>query len=344
MKLNTINFHLTNKCNLICKHCLYDSGVKNIPEMKTAKIIEIIRDFAKASKNKGTVNLYGGETLLMKDIFKIIKSAQDERLKVGITTNVNVPNKTLEKVAKMKVSRITVDIDGGNASTHDLLRNKNGHFEQSKKAIEYFRKEGLFVSVNSVLHKKNIREVELILELCKTLGVNLVSFYLFTPLGRGWNIKSQLLEPKEWIDARKRVVKWIKINHPGFSVIWEKSYAKSNTQNEKKLCDGLTSQVIDVRCDGRVYYCGLLISVDGNSFGDLKKENIKGVLKNRKARGFTDDIGCSALAIQNEIKTGTLTDPRKKESGLVPVCPYDWEVLSGAKSKIHNKFVHVDDN
>lgn len=312
--------------------------------MKTAKIIEVVRDFAKLSKNKGTVNLYGGETLLRRDIFKIIKSAQDEGLKVGITTNVNVPDKTLEKVVKMKVSRITVDIDGGNAITHDLLRNKKGHFEQSKKAIEYFRKEGLFVSVNSVLHKKNICEVESILKLCKDLEVNSVSFYLFTPLGRGWNIKSQLLEPKEWLDVRRRVVGWIKINHPEFSVIWEKSYAKSNTQNEKKLCEGLASQVIDVRCDGRVYYCGLLISVDGNSFADLKKGNIKDALKNRKVRGFTDDIGCSALAIQNEIKTGALADPRKKEFGFVPVCPYDWEVLSGAKSKIHNKFVHVDDN
>lgn len=344
MKLNTINFHLTNRCNLLCKHCLYNSGKKLIDELKTPKILKIIKEFAKLSKNKGTVNLYGGETLLVKNIFKIIQGAQSENLQIGITTNVNVPDTVLKKLAKFDVSRITVDIDGGKSSTHDWLRNKKGHFDQSKKAIQYFLKQGKYVSVNSVLHKKNANEIEMILNLCKELGINSISFYLFTPLGRGWNIKSQVMCSQEWFAIKNRVINWVKENKPQFSVIWEKSYAQKKAEKERRLCDGFESQVLDVRCDGKVYFCGLLISVDGNSFGDLKKEKMENIIKKRKINSFALDTGCSALAIQNDIKTGKSEDMREKYKNIVPVCPYDWEILSGRKSNMQRKFVHVDDN
>ena len=75
-----------------------------IDELKTPKILKIIKEFAKLSKNKGTVNLYGGETLLVKNIFKIIQGAQSENLQIGITTNVNVPDTVLKKLAKFDVS------------------------------------------------------------------------------------------------------------------------------------------------------------------------------------------------------------------------------------------------
>lgn len=315
-----------------------------INELKTPEILKIIKEFARLSKNKGTVNLYGGETLLMRDIFKIIQEAKDEKLQVGITTNVNVSDAKLEKLAKMDVSRITVDLDGGKSSTHDWLRNKKGHFEQSKKAIQYFLKKGKYVSVNSVLHRKNANEIEMILSLCKELGIDSVSFYLFTPLGRGWNIKKQVIGPEEWFNIRERVTTWIEENEPQFNIIWEKSYAQKDAKCEKRLCEGFESQVLDVRCDGKVYFCGLLISVDGNSFGDLKKERVGDILKKRKDCCFAQGTGCSALAMQNENKTGKLEDMRENFNDIVPVCPYDWEILSGNKSKIQRKFVHVDDN
>lgn len=346
MELTTLNFHLTNNCNLRCKHCLYSSGEFSIVEMDFNLIRKFLIEFAGLSENQGTLNLYGGETLLRKDIFDIISFADKLGLKVGMTTNINVSKDILEKLAHSNIQRITVDMDGANPDTHDWLRNKQGHFKQTVSAIKLFKQYDKFVSVNSVLHLKNIDQVESILDLCKKLRIDSISFYLFTPLGRGKNIKRLLIGPEQWQEARERTLKWIKGNSPNFDIIWERSYEDKNKLSElpHSLCDGFPSKVIDVRCDGKVYFCGLLISVDGQSLGNIQKQSLKQIIGKRKQFAIKNKSGCAALALSvQRLKHKKLIDPRKSTKNLVPVCPYDWGVLSGNKTKIVNKFVHVDD-
>ena len=45
--LNTINFHITNKCNLKCNHCLYSSWEKskNINDISNVKIMNWFNNF-----------------------------------------------------------------------------------------------------------------------------------------------------------------------------------------------------------------------------------------------------------------------------------------------------------
>ena len=53
MVLREIDFHITNRCNMNCIHCLYDSGKKTIEEMGLDDIKRVIKDFSIISNRRG---------------------------------------------------------------------------------------------------------------------------------------------------------------------------------------------------------------------------------------------------------------------------------------------------
>lgn len=342
MNLKTLNSHLTNRCNMRCRHCVYSCGEKLIEEMNYPEIKELIREFSRISGGQGTLNLFGGEVFLRKDIFRIINLALSQDLNVGITTNVNFPQDIIDKICRTKISRLAVDIDGANAAGHDWFRNKKGHFKKSKEAIKCFLGAGIFTTSHTVLHKKNAKEVEALLKIGQKIGINFMSFYFFTPLGRGKRIKNLVIGPKEWKEIRERIKKWADDNSPGFGIIWERSYEYVDKINSlsSDLCQGKLSDVIDVRCDGNVYYCGLLEAVDFGCLGNVKKETLTKILDRRKECAVGIKSGCAALAYSHNPRK--LIDPRPSTNEIIPVCPYNWELLYGSLPDLKSKFAYID--
>lgn len=343
MKLETLNLHLTNRCNMRCRHCLYSCGEEKIDEMNLREVKKIIKEFSEISKNKGTINMFGGEIFLRKDIFDIIDYAISLGIAIGITTNANLSKKTIEEIIKRKIDRLSVDINGADANSHDWLRNKEGHLLQSLEVIKVFVRSGKFTASNIILHRDNVQKIEKIFDLCKKIGVSSVSCYLFTPLGQGNSIKNLMIGPVEWKETRRRVKKWIDNNSPEFAVIWERSYEYSDDKNinpSSFLCYNKSSDMINIRCDGNVYYCCLLFGMDLGYTGNLKKETLKKIISKRGKVIKKVDLGCPALAYNhNPVK---FIDPRISVNNIVPVCLYDWEVLYSPIKNLKDKFVYVN--
>ncbi|MFH1780480.1 MAG: radical SAM protein [Candidatus Nealsonbacteria bacterium] len=342
MTLKTLNLHLTNRCNMRCRHCVYSSGEQSIEEMNYPEIKKIINEFFRISDGRGTLNIFGGEVFLRKDIFRIINLALSKNLNVGITTNVNFSQDIIDKICRTKISRLAVDIDGANATSHDWLRNNKGHFEKTLKAIKCFLKAGIFTTSHTVLHKKNAKEVNALLKMGQKIGINFMSFYFFTSLGRGKKIKDLVIDPQNWIEIRKKIKKWANNNSPNFGIIWERSYEYVNKMGglSSDLCRGKPADVVDVRCDGNVYLCGLLEAVDFGCLGNVKKETLRKILGRRQECAVGIEAGCASLAYGSNPEK--LIDPRPSTDKIFPVCPYNWELLYGSLPDLKRKFAHID--
>lgn len=339
MHPKTLNLHLTNRCNMRCRHCLYSCGEEKIDEMNLQEIKEIIKQFSEISKNNSTINLFGGEIFLRKDIFSIIDYVISLGINVGITTNANLSPKIIKEIVKRKIDRLSIDINGADTQSHDWLRNKKGHFYQSLKTIKDFIRSGKFTTSNVILHRNNIQEIEKILNLCQKIGINSVSFYLFTPLGRGIDIKDLMIGSMEWEKARKRVKKWINDNSPDFTIIWEHSYKynNKNTNISSFLCYDKSSDAINIRCDGNVYYCCLLFGMNFGCIGNLKKETLKKIISKKKKIVINTSAGCPALVYNSRKLTGA-----KVFIDDMPICPYDWEVLYSPIKNLKSKFAYIN--
>lgn len=340
--LNTINFHITNKCNLKCNHCLYSSWEKKMEEMSLEGIKNLVDQFYDICNWNGTINIYWWESLLRKDIFEIFSYIDTKWLKLWITSNMDFSDEYLEKLYNLNLSRYTLNIDWWNNISHDWLRNKKWHFNKTLWLIKKLKEKWKYVAINSVLHKNNKNEIIDILRLCEELNINAISFYLFTFLWRWYKYKDLMIWAKNWIEIRNIINDWIDKHNPNFIVVWERAYAnKWELKNlHSCLCEWEEQEVIDIACNWNVYYCWLLISVEWNSLWNLKNNSLKEILLNRKKMNLKHKYWCAALAIQEHwIKN--LTDPRESFEEIIPICPYDWEILNWEKGEAKNKFIHI---
>lgn len=326
--LREIDFHITNKCNMNCIHCLYDSGKKSMDEMELDDIKRVIKEFSIVSNRSGSINLFGGEIFVRKDIFNIIETVKEEGLKLGIITNGYFNETIFKKIVECKPERLTIDLDGASVDTHDWLRNKKGSFEKSIDTIRKFIENKINVSVTTVLNKRNVAEIENMLKLCEDLGIYSISFFMMTPLGRGENLKEYVLNGNEWIETKNKVQNWVERNKPKFSIIWENAFIEEDKSDSQKiLCNNFCGDVLNIKCNGDVYFCGLLTSQDKGKIGNVRYESLGDIIKKANTK-VLNMKGCFALQLDES------KNKKVVSCNAIAGCPYNIEQL--------NKYMEVN--
>lgn len=354
MKLAAVNLHLNNECNLRCRHCLYESGEIAIEGFRFPVLKGWIEQFAELMGEGGTINLFGGEPLLHPDILPIINHASSLGLSTGITTN-GVLGKKFSELLRTPVSRISIDLHGSMKEQHDFIRNLSGHYEISLDRIKEAVAVGKSVGVNSALARFNSDSVEDLLKMCADLRVANVSFYLLSPAGRGKSLLKEVMNADEWLATRDRISTWCQANDPSFGVIWERCYDhKENFAGAaKSMCRSATADTLDVRCDGAVVPCGLLMSAarpfppNGPILGSLQTTPLKEIIEARGKNLFSEGVGCPALAFHAGENKDVLwrdvgkNDPRAQITDAALLCPYEWQPLWGNLRSIRKTHAHV---
>jgi len=166
-EINHLRISLTNKCNLDCFYCHKEgnnSNQNNDPEISTQKIYDLL-DEAKLSGVK-TIKFTGGEPLLRKDIFEIIKYSENQ-FKIGITTNGSCLEESAQKLFDSGLRNINVGCD---AVSEILPKN----LVKLKSGIIKAKKTGLNVKLNMVLlNGINNNEISGMISFCKNNELNL---------------------------------------------------------------------------------------------------------------------------------------------------------------------------
>lgn len=201
----SISIDLTYKCNLRCLHCFNSSGEHNFQnqELSNEQLFKIVKDVAEL--NPTTVCFCGGETLLRKDI--LIKCAEylngysNGDMSINLVTNGYLMTEEIAKDLKgAGIKFIQVSLDGSNKNSHEWIRNKEGAFDKAVNAIKLLKSTGFYVGVACTPTKKNINEIDEIIDLCKNLGVNEFRMQPLMKLGRAHSIENEFLD---YIEYRK---------------------------------------------------------------------------------------------------------------------------------------------
>ena len=78
-------WNFTNVCNLKCKHCYQSAGKKLPHELSLEKRLDVINQLAR--EDVISIAFSGGEPLMDKDIWKVIKRAKENFMYVSVATN-----------------------------------------------------------------------------------------------------------------------------------------------------------------------------------------------------------------------------------------------------------------
>jgi len=190
-----IVWDLTKACNLNCKHCYQNARIPAADELNEKEALEAVDKMAEAGI--AYIALSGGEPLMRRDFFSIVKRIRDNDMAVSIATNGTLLTRDrIEKMEKLGVSYIQISLDGARAKTHDSFRGKN-IFRKTIQGIKNAVKSNITIGIATTVTKYNMKEVPAIINFAEKLGVDIFMYYNFVPTCRGKDIMNMDISPKE---------------------------------------------------------------------------------------------------------------------------------------------------
>lgn len=171
----TLQWHITHRCNLRCKHCYQDDyGAFENPE-KINDILEQYCDLLKAYGCKGRLNITGGEPLTHPHLFELLRLAWSKGIKTGVLTNGTLIGEwEARRLKACHVDYVQVSLDGME-KVHDSIRGK-GSFEKAVNGIYALKAQGIFTSISFTAQNNNYRELKRLSAFCHNIGADKLWF------------------------------------------------------------------------------------------------------------------------------------------------------------------------
>jgi radical SAM protein with 4Fe4S-binding SPASM domain len=194
-----IQWHLTENCNLRCRHCYQgEQGMDEMPLREIRKVVAEVSDMIKDwSESYGvafspSMNITGGEPFLRTDLFEILGEIKQQGFKIYLLTNGTLASRDrARKLADLGVDGVQVSIEGPE-DVHDAIRGR-GSYAAATDGIERLVDAGLAVTLNVTLSDLNASSVKKIVAFGSHQGVRRVGFSRLVPAGKGRSLLSRML-------------------------------------------------------------------------------------------------------------------------------------------------------
>jgi radical SAM protein with 4Fe4S-binding SPASM domain len=198
-----IQWHLTERCNLRCKHC-YQTSEKSaeLSFQEISRIIvaadEMVRDWQAAYhlEFSPSFNITGGEPFLRSNFFKILEKMAETAFDLYILSNGTLITKEkARQVADLGVKGVQVSLEGPEG-IHDTIRG-TGSFSRAVAGIRTLLAAGVKVSINATLSQANAPYFMELVDLAVALGVPRLGFSRLVPAGQGLMMLDQMLSTEQ---------------------------------------------------------------------------------------------------------------------------------------------------
>lgn len=154
----------TERCNLRCRYCYVEFGVRHRPDFSLASILKVIDGLA----HLGTkiIMVAGGEPLLYRDIGPIVNAIVDHGIECSVNTNgILVPSR-IEDIKRADMLSISLD---GPPEIHDYYRGE-GTYGKALEAVKVARQHGLRVQLQFTLTRELMKSFSHINKLAEKWG------------------------------------------------------------------------------------------------------------------------------------------------------------------------------
>ncbi len=156
--------NLTDRCNLSCAYCYAAYHHRGKPELTTGQMLQVLTLLRDGGCRR--VSLAGGEPLMREDLSEILAHARALGLMATVNSNgVLVPRKLKELAG---VDTLCISLDGGEKA-HDVYRGAGSH-RAAMLGISAAREAGIPLMSNTVLTKRNLDQVDEVLETARAYG------------------------------------------------------------------------------------------------------------------------------------------------------------------------------
>lgn len=292
--------HLTEKCNLRCRHCCYSCGKESLyEEIKFEFWKKTFDEFEK--KGLFRLSISGGELFLYPEILRILKDLSTRKFRVELLTNATLIKKEHMQFLNAPNIFLNISLDGAEKEFHEYLRGANT-FKKTMDILYKLRDVKAKINISSTIYKGNISQIEGLIKEGIKIKANAINFILLDNIGRAkeyneltLSVNDKKVVNNKVLEFTKRYSDLIKINYMD-PINPQYNYSQSLNIDEKSkiYCSAATVRVA-IAADGNVYPCVYGYGFDEMIGGNIKKETMKDIWETSNWDFLRGDIVLSQL-------------------------------------------------
>lgn len=210
-ELKQLFLEVTSRCNARCEHCGSRCDAKEQGEEISAEALKnTLKEISEHYNPKQVfLNITGGEPLVRKDLFDILKYADSLGFPWGMTSNgLLIDELMVKKLEDANMRTVSISIDGLEKTHESFRKMPRNSFNKIIKGIKLMQSSPIIriVQVTTVVNKKNINELEDLYKFLLDNGVKYWRVVNCDPIGRANDNSNILLDNDEF----KYILKFIK--------------------------------------------------------------------------------------------------------------------------------------
>ena len=197
---------LTHRCPL---HCVYCSNPLELNARSTELSTETWSSVFQQAAQLGVLqaDFTGGEPLARTDILDLIKSARAAGLYINlITSGLPLDVERLAQVVEAGLDHIQLSFQAADAASAEEISGTKSH-AQKLRVLEWLKKFRVAVTLNFVIHRRNIDQIDEMLKIAESSSATRVEFANVQYYGWGFANRDSLLPTRAQLDESLAKIK-----------------------------------------------------------------------------------------------------------------------------------------
>jgi radical SAM protein with 4Fe4S-binding SPASM domain len=197
-----VQFHLTERCNLLCRHCYQSAAVS---EMTYEEVCGAMTEVKKTVHGwavdhdidvSPSLHFTGGEPLVRQDLFAVLDYASGCGFSISLMTNGTlIDEAAARRIGEARVTDVQVSLDG-TQEAHDSLRGR-GAYGRALDGVRHLVAAGVEANLNVTVTRRNMRQTGELVRVAEELGAGGIAFSRLVPSGRGKGLMDEALTRAE---------------------------------------------------------------------------------------------------------------------------------------------------
>jgi len=254
---------LTYRCPLRCPYCSNPTRVRNDRELTTDEWCRVIREAAALGVLQ--IGFSGGEPLVRHDLADLVRGAREANLYTNlITSGVGLDENCAHELRDAGLDSVQLSFQSDEPVLADEIAGARAHQRKLDAAAE-IRAAGISLSLNFVIHRRNIDRLPQMIELTEALGAERVELANVQFYGWAFLNRAALLPTQEQVARAREVATTAKARLAGtidiFYVLpdyyetrpkpclngWGQRYLTVNPLGDVLPCQTASSAIPDLR-------------------------------------------------------------------------------------------------
>jgi PqqA peptide cyclase len=264
---------LTHRCPLGCPYCSNPLALESRDhELDAATWGRIFREAAALGVLQ--THLSGGEPGARRDLTEITALAHAAGLYTNlITSGIGVTAARLAALAQAGLDHVQVSIQDSIASSADHIAGYEGAFARKLALAREAVRLGLPLTVNAVIHRRNIDRVGDMVELALRLDAKRVEIAHVQYYGWALTNRAMLMPTRAQVERAVTVVEELRARHHGRIVI-DAVVPDYYARYPKPCMGGWARRSLNVTPSGKVLPCHAAESIPGLEFWSVKTHTL----------------------------------------------------------------------